>query len=130
MARASPWMPRGRASVTGQTWSTDFPTTRNAFQPTFAGGLRDAFVVKLTVDGSALVYATYLGGGSNDEGAGIAVDAAGQASVTGTTFSRDFPTRNAFQPAFAGGVADAFVARLTADGAALRFSHVSRGEWR
>src|SRR5439155_12142857 len=70
------------AYVTGDTESTDFPTTSNAYQPTFntLGGI-DAFVTKLNASGSALVYSTYLGGA--DYGRGIAVDSSGNAYVTG-----------------------------------------------
>jgi hypothetical protein len=118
---------QGRAYVTGQTSSTDFPT-ENALQPAIGSNL-DAFVVQITADGSALGYATYLGGSRSSEGLGnvadggfsIAVDELGQASVTGFTFSSDFPTENALQPAYGGG-GDAFVAQLTADGAALRYA--------
>jgi hypothetical protein len=67
----------GNAYVTGETNSTDFPTA-NPLQGSSAGG-RDAFVAKLNADGSALVYSTYLGGGGDDLGLGIAVDTAGQA---------------------------------------------------
>src|SRR5262249_13215957 len=85
----------GNAYVTGQTRSTDFPTTPGAFQTTFNGffgGYGDAFVAKLSADGSTLVYGTYLGGRDGDVGYGIAVDAAGNAFVTGFTLSRNFPT--------------------------------------
>jgi len=110
----------GQAAVTGITRSTDFPT-QNAFQPAF-GGFFDAFVAKLAADGTTLVYSTFLGGSSGDLGSGIAVDGAGQAAVTGTTDSTDFPTANAFQPAFGGGFTDAFVTMLTADGTAMAYS--------
>ena len=63
------------AYVTGETLSSDFPTVY-PLQPTLDGS-EDAFVAKLTADGSALVYATYLGGRSVDLGRGIAVDTAG-----------------------------------------------------
>ena len=109
----------GQVAVTGLTTSPNFPT-QNAFQPAFAG-IVDVFVTKLTADGAALVYSTYLGGSGNDGGQGIAVDGAGQASVTGFTGSADFPVQNAFQPAFAG-MEDAFVTQLTTDGTALNFS--------
>jgi hypothetical protein len=119
----------GAAYVTGQTGSADFPTTPGAFQTTLAGGgdcggrpCDDAFVVKLTADGSALVYATYLGGRSTDRGTGIAVDAAGHAYVTGLTTSADFPTAHPLQPTLGGGVGDAFVAKFTADGSALVYA--------
>src|SRR5213593_2593929 len=83
------------AYVTGETASRDFPTTPGAAQTTFGGvGLIgfDAFVTKLNPTGSALVYSTYLGGSVDDSGFGIAVDAAGNAYVTGLTTSSDFPT--------------------------------------
>src|SRR5713101_2379850 len=109
----------GNAYVTGTTFSSDFPTV-NALQPT-RHGYYDAFVAKLNPAGSALVYFTYLGGRSQDYGYGIAVDSAGNAYVTGTTFSSDFPTVNALRPGLSGS-ADAFVAKLNAAGSALVYS--------
>jgi photosystem II stability/assembly factor-like uncharacterized protein len=108
----------GNAYVTGQTWSTDFPTA-NPFQ-TNLKGLYNAFVTKLTADGASLVYSTYLGG-SADRGSGIAVDAAGNAYVTGYTFSDNFPTVNPFQSTLKGPF-NAFVTKLAADGASLVYS--------
>jgi hypothetical protein len=108
----------GNAYVTGYTCcSTNFPTTPGAFQP---NGFYDAFVTKLNSTGSALVYSTYLGGSNDDVGMGIAVDTDGNAYVTGSTVSTDFPTTpGAFQPVFAGGgrvggdsAGDAFVAKI------------------
>jgi hypothetical protein len=109
----------GNAYVTGFTDSTDFPTL-NPFQATSRGG-NDAFVTKLNPMGSALVYSTYLGGSGNDGGAGIAVDSSGNAYITGSTASIDFPTSNAFQASLAGNF-DAFVAKLDAAGNALVYS--------
>src|SRR5207249_4910953 len=83
--------PTGNVFITGTTLSTDFPTTAGAFDRSYNGGL-DAFVTMLNTNGSALVYSTYLGGGFNDAGYGIAVDAFGRAHVAGTTSSTDFPT--------------------------------------
>src|SRR5881397_4065978 len=104
------------AYVTGETASRDFPTTPGAAQTTFGGvGLIgfDAFVTKLNPTGSALVYSTYLGGSVDDSGFGIAVDAAGNAYVTGLTTSSDFPTTpGAFQATFGGGFEHAFVTKL------------------
>src|SRR5262249_18021682 len=112
----------GDALVTGGTSSTDFPTA-HAFQPSSGGGQFDAFVARLSADGSALVYSTYLGGSGYDVGNGIAVDpSTGDALVTGATPSTNFPTANAFQPSSGGGQLDAFVARLSADGSALVYS--------
>ncbi|HYW98673.1 MAG TPA: SBBP repeat-containing protein, partial [Candidatus Elarobacter sp.] len=102
----------GNAYVTGYTGSTNFPTTAGAFQSANAGG-NDAFVTTLNPAGSApLVYSTYFGGSSDDFGFGIAVDAAGNAYVTGQTLSTIFPTTpGAFQRANAGS-SDAFVTKI------------------
>jgi hypothetical protein len=114
----------GNAYVTGATNSTNFPTTRDAFQPSFAGGFADTFVTKLNRKGTALLYSTYLGGSSSfDAGHDIAVDNAGNAYVFGPTGSADFPTTpGAFQPAFAGGSSDVFVTKLNRTGTALVYS--------
>jgi hypothetical protein len=113
----------GQAYVTGYTFSTNFPVTAGAFQPVFGGGLANAFVAKLSADGHQLRYSTYLGGSTGDVAYGLAVDGDGQAYVTGYTFSTNFPvTAGAFQPVFGGGLANAFVAKLSADGRQLRYS--------
>src|SRR5262249_10853712 len=101
--------------------STDFPTA-NPLQAT-NHGVNNVFVARLSADGSALVYSTYLGGSSDDYGHGIAVDpTTGDALVTGWTSSANFPTANPLQPNYGGGAYDAFVARLSADGSALVYS--------
>jgi len=112
----------GNAYVTGLTNSPNFPTTTGAFQSALAGGF-DAFVTKINPVGSApLVYSTYLGGSGDDYGLGIAVDAAGNASLTGFTNSPNFPTTlSAFQT-IPGGAADAFVTKLNSSGSALIYS--------
>jgi hypothetical protein len=100
----------GNAYVTGRTHSTDFPTL-NQYQG-YQGGI-DAFVTRLdtTQSGvSSLLYSTYLGGGKPDQGYAIAVNAGGNAYVTGWTSSPDFPTRNQYQGDQ--GNIDAFVTRL------------------
>src|SRR5438876_1186267 len=104
----------GSAYVAGFTGSTNFPTSLGAFQTTYGGGTVDAFVAKVNLLGSGLVYSTYLGGSDFDASGGIAVDAAGNAYVTGGTSSTNFPTTTgAFQTAFGGGPEDAFVAKIT-----------------
>ncbi|HEY8874161.1 MAG TPA: SBBP repeat-containing protein, partial [Stellaceae bacterium] len=102
----------GDAYVTGFTNSTNFPTTAGAFQTTFAGGGVDAFVTKLNVAGSGLLYSTYLGGSSIDLGYGIAADAAGNAYVTGVTASTNFPTTAGSFQTTNNGTYDAFVTKL------------------
>ena len=112
----------GNAYVTGWTASSDFPTTAGAFQTTLGGGYDDAFVTKLNATGSALLYSTYLGGSSYDEGHGIAVDASGDAYITGFTYSSNFPTTaGAFRTA-SRGLDDAFVSELNPAGSALLYS--------
>jgi Beta-propeller repeat len=113
----------GDVYLTGFTNSIDFPTTAGSFQTNNAGGPFDAYVTKLSPDGSALLYSTYLGGSGDDEALGIAIDDSGHAYVVGSTSSPDFPTtQGAFQPSFAGGNTDGFVTKLSADGSALTYS--------
>ena len=110
----------GNAYVTGGTSSDDFPTTSGAFQ-TSRRGPSDAFVTKLNPTGSVLVYSTYLGGSNEELSGRIAVDAAGNAYVTGGTFSADFPTTaGAFDTTFKG--ADAYVTKLDPSGSQLVYS--------
>jgi hypothetical protein len=117
----------GRALVAGNTGSADFPVFR-ALQPALSGS-QDAFVAKLTRDGSSLRYSTYLGGPDNpdfgtqgDVAFDIALGAGARPYVVGMTPSLEFPTTpGAFQPQHAGSF-DGFVARLSADGALLEYS--------
>ncbi len=109
----------GNAYIAGTTLSTDFAAA-GAYQGANAGG-RDAFVTKLDPTGSVIVYSTYLGGSNAEYGYGIAVDGSGNAYVTGSTSSNNFPTVNPFQPARAASH-DAFVTKLDASGSALVYS--------
>jgi len=114
----------GNVYLVGRALS-NLPTTVGAFQPKWNGGF-DAFVAKfnLNVPGPAsLVYSTFLGGTSDEEGRGIALDSSGNVYVTGYTNSRNFPTVNAIQPALGGGFfKNVFVAKLNAGGTALVYS--------
>ncbi|MFL6255776.1 MAG: SBBP repeat-containing protein [Pyrinomonadaceae bacterium] len=110
----------GNAYVVGQTDSTNFPTA-NAIKATIGSNGEDVFVTKLNAAGTALVYSTYLGGTDPEFGEDIAVDSAGSAYVTGSTFSTNFPTANPVQAAF-GGFTDAFVTKINAAGSALVYS--------
>ncbi len=101
---------QGYAYVTGWTTSSDFPT-QNPFQGSYQGN-RDAFVTKLSQDGTSLVYSTYLGGSNVEYGRSIAVDSRGHAYVAGWTGSTDFPTQNPFQDSYQGGTYDVFVTKL------------------
>jgi hypothetical protein len=112
----------GSVYVTGDTVSTNFPTAAPFQSTKGSGSTSDAFVAKLNAAGSALAYSTYLGGNKADLGIRIAVDAVGNAYVSGYTESTNFPTANSLQPAFGGGVTDAFVVKLNAAGSTLTYS--------
>jgi hypothetical protein len=114
----------GHAYVTGVTDSLDFPTFKPFQARCGSCGqyTENAFVAKLSYAGNALVYSTYLGGNGQDSGSAIAVDAAGNAYVTGMTTSSNFPLANPLQPNFTDGGYDAFVAKLNPAGSALVYS--------
>ncbi|HEV3036861.1 MAG TPA: SBBP repeat-containing protein [Candidatus Angelobacter sp.] len=113
----------GNAYITGSASSTDFPVV-NAFQNSLRGGQFDvdAFVTKLNPSGRKIIYSTYLGGTRGDSASAIAVDELGEAYVTGSTSSTDFPVQNAIQPQNAGGNSDVFVTKLNARGDGLIYS--------
>ncbi len=111
----------GSVYVTGDTPSSDFPTTPGAYDTTHNGG-KDGFVLKLNSNGSALIYSTYLGGSDYDEGKDIVVDTAGSAYVTGCTRSSNFPTTlDAYNTAHSG-VDDVFMLKLNSTGSGLSYS--------
>jgi hypothetical protein len=112
----------GSAYVTGWTWSSDFPTTVGAFDTIFEGS-SDAFVVKMNAPGTGLAYATFLGGSSGDGwDSAIAVDGVGNAYVTGSTSSSDFPTTTGAFDTSHNGSSDAFVVKMNASGTELTYA--------
>jgi hypothetical protein len=111
----------GNAYVTGVTTSRNWQTA-SPLQANHGGGLFDVFVAKFNIVSRQLVYSTYIGGGGEDRAFRIAVDAAGNAYITGDTDSTNFPTANALQSSHSGGATDAFVAKLNAAGSALVYS--------
>ena len=141
----------GNIIVAGNTFSSEFPVTQNAVQPTCPVDFVDnspfcyyhTFVSKLTPNGSAFVFSTFLGStGRTDQEymRGVDVDAAGNVYVTGNTNGREFPIQDAIQRDLAGGIClgwndrfcmDAFVTAFNADGS-LRYSTYLGGnfdEW-
>jgi Beta-propeller repeat len=131
----------GNAYVASGTLSTDFPVTSGSFQSTFGGApalcdqgemfCGDAFVTKINAAGTAIVYSTYLGGSNSEYAFGLAVDASGNAYVTGNTESTNFPvTPGAFQPSYGGEqgpicdwvCGDTFVTKLNPSGSGLIYS--------
>ncbi len=112
----------GNVYVTGRTDSTNFSTS-NSYDEIFNSGPSDAFVSKINPQvANQLVYSTYLGGSEDDEGHGIAVDSTGNAYVTGTTRSGNFPTPNGYDQIFNSGPSDAFVSKLNPAGSQLVYS--------
>jgi len=115
----------GNAYITGYTRSSSFPVTPGAFQPrcnSCTKGTVDSYVTKLNPSGSALVYSSYLGGNNGDTGYAIAVDSAGNAYVTGYTYSTNFPTTvGAFQRT-SGAATAAFVSKVNSTGTAMSYS--------
>lgn len=119
----------GNVYLTGFTDSTNFPFA--APLQVSNGGGRDAFVTKINANGNLLVYSTYLGGTGGDIGNGIAVDAQGNAYVTGTTTSPNFPTvSQTVLPVQTtlNGASDAFVTKIDKFGASLVYSTYFGGE--
>lgn len=103
----------GNVFVTGYTYSTQFPTTAGAYDRSKSGGY-DAFVTKLSTGGGGLSWSTYLGGMSSDDaGTAIAVDSAGNAYLTGTTTSENFPTTAGAFDATQNGNVDVFVSKVS-----------------
>jgi uncharacterized protein (TIGR03437 family) len=114
--------------------SSSFPTTPAAYQPKSSSAAITGLIAKISADGSALLYSTYLGGTQSDgnhggdSALGIAVDAAGNAYVTGSTSSPNFPiTPGAFQSHIGGQIPTAFVAELSSDGSRLVYSTILGG---
>jgi hypothetical protein len=117
----------GNAYITGSTESPDFPTV-NAYCSTHEGN-KDCFVLKLSADGSSLLSSTFIGGSGLDRGNEIILDTSGNAYVTGSTESPDFPTVNAYCSTHEGDK-DCFVLKLSADGSSLLSSTFVGGSGR
>ena len=131
----------GNAVVVGLTQSSDFPTSPGAIDRTFNGGVMDVFVTKFNPTGSGVVYSTYMGGpparlrrGSEtpfETARAVAVDAAGNAYVTGQTTSPEFPTTSgAFQRklnATSNVANDAFVTKLSNSGSLVYSTFLGGG---
>jgi len=118
----------GSIILTGSTNSTDFPTkdptmlTSQAYDGSqYHGGVSDAFVTRFSNNGRSLFYSSYLGGGGDDVGNAIVVDAGETAYVTGVTTSTTFPTVKPIQPDNNGGQ-DVFISRLDSSGKSFKFS--------
>ena len=111
----------GTVYVTGYTFSSNFPTTAGAYDPSWNGS-KEVFVSRLSPDLTSLMASTFLGGSWLEEGRSLAIGAGGAVYVTGWTASSDFPTTaGAYDSSFSGG-SDVFVSRLNADLTSLEAS--------
>ncbi len=120
----------GDIYVTNNTESSDFPVTPGAYDTTFNGGDSDVFVAKLSSTGDQLLYATYIGGSDTETGGGIAVDSAGNAYVSGTTYSTNFPTTSgAYARNYRGGESDMFAVKINSSGNSLVYSTFLGGSY-
>jgi hypothetical protein len=113
-----------RAYVVGSTSSNNFPVSATAYDSSANGGT-DTFITQINTSGTSLIYSSYLGGGGDDFGFGIALTGIGtyNAYITGRTNSNNFPTTpGAYDTSFNGGGNDAFVLRLNSGGSGLLYS--------
>ena len=113
----------GCAFISGCTDSINFPTV-NAINDTYNGGAGDygdCFILKLSADGSSILYSTYFGGSADEVAYGMAIDTNNNIIITGETFSTDFPLYNAIDDDFDGGV-ECFFTKIAADGLTIIFS--------
>ena len=114
--------------VTGQTISSDFPTSSGCYQKSKSGGY-DVFVFMLNSNGSSLIYSTFVGGGINDYGYSITLDFFNNTYITGCTHSSDFPTTwGSFDRSFNNGDTDLFVFKLNSNGSDLIYSTYVGGD--
>lgn len=103
----------GTVYAVGKTSSTNFPVL-NAYRPAYGGGSNDVFVAKISSTGS-LQFSTYLGGSGEEDG-DLEFDALGYIYVSGRTSSTNFPTLNAYRPAYGGGPHDLYLAKFNSSG--------------
>ncbi|WP_350292736.1 SBBP repeat-containing protein [uncultured Croceitalea sp.] len=115
----------GNVFILGVTDSSNYPTTRKAFQSNF-GGVRDAFITRINLQKREMVYSTYLGGEKDDNPSSLQVSEKGDAFIVGNTASENFPIVNS-QEINISGSHDAFIACLNSNGLFLHYSTLFGG---
>ncbi|GAJ08196.1 unnamed protein product, partial [marine sediment metagenome] len=111
----------GYCYIVGKSNSDDFPTTLGAYSTTYSGWM-DVFISKLSIDGSTLLYSTYLGGNDDDVVFALVLDDDNNAYVTGYTRSDDFPVSIGVYATAISGSEDGFVSKISTDGSSLSYS--------
>lgn len=133
----------GQLYVVGSTNQTTFPVTSGAYQVTCgcgtygqAGSVPDVYALRLNAAGSAIDFATYLGGTQSESATGVGLDASGNIYVGGTTGSEDFSTTSgAYQPAYGhpsdpyGQYNDGFIVKLNPTATSALFSTYAGGQY-
>lgn len=109
----------GQTFVVGYTISSDFPSA-GGFDATIEGP-HDAFVTKVSADGSSIIWSSFLGGNGGEEAHGVAVDGSGNVFLAGSTFSSNFPSMGAFDSTL-NGIGDAFATKVDSSGTSLAWS--------
>jgi gliding motility-associated-like protein len=126
----------GDIYLVGNTQSTDFPVTSNAYQKKYKGGsgtwyAGDAFLTIMKKDGSGLLYSSYLGGTSDEVGHDLFINESGHIYVVGSSKSNNFPTTpgaKVFNTAVKGaGTTDGFITKFSKDGTKILYSHLMGG---
>lgn len=112
----------GNPYVTGYTASLDFPRV-SAYQNVFKGGTYDAFLFKLSRTGNSLSFSTYIGGNNIDQAYAIAVDGSGNAYITGTSYSNDYPTLTPYNAEFSGAY-DVILSKFSSSGGLLYSTYI------
>jgi hypothetical protein len=112
----------GNAYITGYTQSSNLPTTTGAFQRIYGGGANDAFIMKVSADGTTLLASTYYGGSGGEGSEGVNLDAAGNVYISGPTNSANLPMAAGAFRATNAGLGDMFVAKFTSSLTTLSYS--------
>ncbi|MBC7488603.1 MAG: gliding motility-associated C-terminal domain-containing protein [Cytophagaceae bacterium] len=116
------WTKNGRVYVTGNTNSTDFPVSTNAYQKV-RKGLKDCFIACFDSQQGTLLSSTYIGGLDDDKFNDVKVDEFGNVWVGGETRSFDFPVLSpTIKPTFQGGTFDGIISKFSADLSQLKYS--------
>lgn len=118
--------PDGSFYVTGQTTSSDFPHTTDAFDSSYNGGT-DTFLAKFAADGR-LLWSTFFGGSDFDSGFSVATSSDGSCYIAGSTRSADFPTKNAYSSNYTG-TEDVFLAKFSPRGKLLWSTYLGGMDW-